>query len=198
MFNRHKKKPTSKRIRGRLVKKRCLLAAAAAPKFWELAPNAMYLNERGRRFRNVTASSGFGHLQKGHAVAFADFDEDGDQDVFEQLGGAVAADKFHDAYFENPGFGNQWIKVRAIGTRSNKSAIGTKITVFYLDQENREHRVVRHVSSGGSFGANPLRQYFGLGKAKQIARIELFWPMTGKTQILEKPAMGKTIVVEES
>jgi len=125
------------------------------PNFWELSPNAMYLNQDGRRFKNVSASGGFGHLQKGHAVVFADFDEDGDQDVFEQLGGAVASDKFRDAYFQNPGFENQWIKIRATGTTSNKSAIGTKITVHYLDASSMP-REVKSKSSATSAAEEAL------------------------------------------
>lgn len=168
------------------------------PNYWELAPNAMYLNQQGESFINVSSSGGFGHLQKGHAVVFADFDNDGDQDVFEQMGGAVAADKFRDAFFENPGFGARWIKVKAIGTASNTSAIGTRITVHFFDQSGGARKVVRHVNSGGSFGANPLRQYFGLGQARAIERIEIFWPVTGKTQIIESPGFDQILTVTEA
>lgn len=168
------------------------------PNFWELAPNAMYLNEGGETFTNVSAPGGFGHLQKGHAVVFADFDGDGDQDVFEQMGGAVAADKFRDAYFENPGFDARWITVKAVGTSSNRSAIGTRITVHVLDENGSSRRVVRHVSSGGSFGANPLRQYFGLGQARAISKIELFWPRTGQTQTVPTPALDQNLTIVES
>jgi hypothetical protein len=56
----------------------------------------MYWNIDGRRFVDVTMASGLGHLQKGHAVVFADLDLDGDQDIFEQLGGAYLGDEFND------------------------------------------------------------------------------------------------------
>lgn len=52
------------------------------PDYEELMPNVMYLNRDGERFLGVTSTGGFGHLQKGHGVAFVDFDRDGDQDVF--------------------------------------------------------------------------------------------------------------------
>ena len=42
--------------------------------------------------------------------------------------------------------------------------------------------IYRHVNSGGSFGANPLRQTIGLGKAARIETLEVFWPTTGLTQ----------------
>src|SRR5690606_22178351 len=55
------------------------------PDYWELMPNVMYRNRRGTGFSDVTTSGGFGHLQKGHGIAFADLDRDGDQDIFSQM-----------------------------------------------------------------------------------------------------------------
>lgn len=92
-----------------------------------LMPNVMYHNQGGTRFSDITFSGGFGHLQKGHGIAFADLDNDGDQDVYAQMGGAFPGDRFNDALFENPGSGNHWIAVRLVGTRSNRSAIGAQI-----------------------------------------------------------------------
>ena len=54
-------------------------------------PNLMFRNDGGRRFVDVTAATGTGHLQKGHGVAFADLDNDGDQDVFANVGGSCRA-----------------------------------------------------------------------------------------------------------
>ena len=45
-----------------------------------------------------------------------------------------------------------------------------------------QRSIYRHVNSGGSFGANPLRQTIGLGDVSRIERIEVFWPTTGLTQ----------------
>ena len=63
------------------------------------------------------------------------------------------------------GFGNHWITVLLEGNESNRSAIGARIRVV-VGGNGEESSIYRHVCSGGSFGANPLRQYFGLGKAK--------------------------------
>ncbi len=153
------------------------------PDYHTVMPNLMYRNHGGTRFSNVTYSGGFGHLQKGHAVAFADLDNDGDQDVFEQMGGAFPGDRFGNALYENPGFGNRWITVKLEGVRSNRSAIGARIRVIVAGAAGEESRsIYRHVNSGGSFGANPLRQTIGLGDATRIERIEVFWPATGLTQ----------------
>ena len=52
------------------------LGTGAAP-LNNIVPNQMFRNDAGRRFQNVTTSGGFGHLQKGHAVAFGDIDDTG-------------------------------------------------------------------------------------------------------------------------
>src|SRR5262249_15532328 len=90
------------------------------PDFTSLWPNVMLRNDRGRRFQDVTTSGGFGHLQKGHGITFADIDNDGDQDVFLQCGGAIKDDKFWDALYENPGHGNHWLTVKLIGVKTNR------------------------------------------------------------------------------
>lgn len=90
-------------------------------------PNRMFRNAEGRYFQDVTTSGGFGHLQKGHGVAFADFDNDGDQDVFIKIGGAVTGDLGYCAVFLNPGHGNHWITLKLQGVRSNRAAIGARV-----------------------------------------------------------------------
>ncbi|MEZ6087377.1 MAG: VCBS repeat-containing protein [Pirellulaceae bacterium] len=55
------------------------------PNYEALMPNLMYLNQAGKRFADVTTVGGFGHLQKGHGIAFADIDNDGDQDIFSEM-----------------------------------------------------------------------------------------------------------------
>jgi hypothetical protein len=152
------------------------------PEFKNLVPNCMFVNDGGQRFKNVTIAGGFGHLQKGHGVVFADLDNDGDQDVFEQMGGAFPGDAFFDALFENPGFGNGWINIKLVGQTSNRSAIGARIRIDTIDSKSQRQTIYRWVNSGGSFGANPLTQNIGLGKATKIERLEVFWPTTGKTQ----------------
>ena len=151
------------------------------PAIKNIMPNAMFWNRGGERFVNITTAGGFGHLQKGHAIAFADLDNDGDQDIFEQMGGAVPADRFNDALYENPGFGNHWITIQLVGVRSNRSAIGARIRVD-IDEGGVARTVYKHVNSGGTFGGNPLRQTIGLGGADRIERLEVFWPTTGETQ----------------
>ncbi|MXZ71519.1 MAG: CRTAC1 family protein [Acidobacteria bacterium] len=168
------------------------------PPYHSVMPNLMYRNQEGRGFSNVTYSGGFGHLQKGHGVAFADLDNDGDQDVFEQMGGAFPGDEFGNALYENPGFDNHWITVKLEGVRSNRSAIGARIRAVVVDGEGSGPRsIYRHVNSGGSFGGNPLRQTLGLGRASRIEQLDIFWPATGVTQTFTDVPADRTIHVVE-
>ena len=149
--------------------------ATGAPAYSMLVPNRMFLNQEGKRFVDVTTATGTGHLQKGHGVSFADLDNDGDQDVFANIGGAFLGDKYSNSLFENPGHGNDWIAIQLVGTRSNRAAMGARIRVV-LDEEGGRGQRVRWVTSGGSFGASPLMQHIGLGREARILRIEIDWP----------------------
>ena len=166
------------------------------PDYEAVMPNVMYRNSGGNGFADVTMAGGFGHLQKGHAIVFADLDHDGDQDVFEQMGGAYPGDKFSDALYENPGFGNHWITIKLIGTRSNRSAIGARIRVQVLEKGKRRS-IYKHVNSGGSFGANPLRQTIGLGKASKIELLEVYWLTTDLTQTFRDVPVDQFIRIVE-
>jgi hypothetical protein len=166
------------------------------PDYEALMPNVMYRNVGGRRFADVTSAGGFGHLQKGHGIAFADLDNDGDQDVFEQMGGAYPGDRFRDALYENPGFDNHWLAIELVGRRSNRSAIGARIRVDIVENGARRS-IYKHVNSGGSFGSNPLRQTIGLGKAQRIERLEVRWPATGHTQSFDDVAADRFVRIVE-
>ena len=156
----------------------------------------MFLNQDGKRFANVTMGGGFGHLQKGHGVSFADIDNDGDQDIYVQMGGQLPGDKFNDALFENPGFGHHWITLKLVGRKSNRSGIGARIHVKIVE-DGKSRSIYRHVNSGGSFGCNPLRQNIGLRKAEKIETIEVYWPTSDLTQALRDVEMDQNIQIIE-
>lgn len=166
------------------------------PAYESLMPNLMFRNRRGQGFSDVSKAGGFGHLQKGHGVAFADLDHDGDQDVLLEVGGWLAGDAFGNALFENPGFGHHFVVLKLRGTRSNRAAIGAAIKLEII--ENGVPRsIYRWVGSGGSFGANPLRQHIGVGDATKVERIEIYWPTTGDRQIFEDVAVDRFYEITE-
>ena len=169
------------------------------PDYHELMPNVLYQNS-GQQFDDVTNSARVGHLQKGHAVAMADFDSDGDVDIFEQMGGFVPGDRFYDVLFDNPGSDANWIKIKLQGTESNRPGVGTRIRIQLAGDESTSQpprNIFRHVTSGGSFGANPFEQHIGLGDSEEIEVVEIFWPKTGKTDVLRNVAANQRLVIQE-
>ncbi len=161
------------------------------PDFAALVPNRMFRNKDGKTFQDVTTSTDTGHLQKGHAVVFADFNNDGQQDVFAQMGGAYHSDVAFSALFANPGHRNHWITLKLEGVQSNRSAFGARIDVAATTRRGIRH-LFRTVGTGGSFGGNPLRQEIGLGDAVSIDHVDIFWPVTRKTQHID----GKTLLMD--
>ena len=151
------------------------------PEFETLLPNKMYRNDAGLRFLDVTSAGRFGHLQKGHGVAFGDLDNDGDQDLFHQLGGFYPGDKYGNVLFENPGNDNHWITLRLVGRRANRFGVGARIEIRVT--ENDSHRSIYSTAgSGGTFGGSSFQQEIGLGAATDIAEIIIVWPGSGTVQ----------------
>jgi hypothetical protein len=165
------------------------------PDLGYLVPNRMFKNVGGKRFVEVTGPSGTGHLQKGHAVACGDWRRNGNVDIFIELGGAVPGDQYHNALFLNPGHGNSYLSVKLAGKKTNRAAIGARIKVVTGGANSLT--VHRHVSSGSSFGANPLQQTIGLGQAEQVALLEIYWPTSGTTQVFRNVPVNQAIEVTE-
>ena len=156
------------------------LGTGAAP-LNNVVPNQMFRNNAGRGFQNVTTSGGFGHLQKGHAVAFGDIDNTGAQDVFATIGGAMTGDKFYSVLFKNPGNANHWLKLDLVGIRSNRFGVGARVKLKLRGEDGGLREIFRTVSSGGSFGASSLRLHIGVGGARSVEALEIRWPGEGGT-----------------
>ncbi len=166
-----------------------------APGYEFLVPKRMFKNVAGQRFAEVTGSSGTGHLQKGHGVACGDWDRDGNVDIFIQLGGPAIGDKFHNVLFQNPGHENRWLTLKLVGRQTNRAGIGARVKVVTAGAQPLT--IHRHISSGSSFGANPLEQTIGLGQADRIALLEIHWPASGTTQVFRNLGANQSIEVIE-
>ena len=162
-----------------------------------LVPNLMFMNIDGKRFEDVTTASGTGHLQKGHGVSFADYDDDGDLDLFVEAGGATPGDKAFNLLFRNPTTGKHWLKVHLTGTRTNRSAIGARIKATVRGADGAERTIYRTVGNNSSFGGNPLVQHIGLGDATKVESLEITWPTSRATQTVKDVAIDRTLEVRE-
>ena len=161
-----------------------------------LIPNRMFRNAGGEFFQDVTSSGGFGHILKGHGVAFGDWDSDGDQDVYVTMGGAYEGDLARNVLFANPGHGNKWVTLKLEGDRSNRAAIGARIHVT-VETAAGLRDIYRTVSSGGSFGANSLQLEIGLAEATAIHEVAITWPATGETDVYDDIDMNRTYRIRE-
>lgn len=155
------------------------------PDYKSLVPNKMFWNLGGKKFADVTNSARVGHLQKGHGVSFADVDNDGDQDIYIEMGGAFPGDAYQNSFFLNPGQNNNhWIYLQLEGSEANRAAIGSQIKISFKENGIQRH-VYRDVNSGGSFGSSPLRREIGIGQATNVDEIEIQWHGSGKTSVFK-------------
>src|SRR5271156_5193248 len=167
------------------------------PSYASLIPNVLLHNKDGKVFTDVTASSGTGELHKGHAAAFADIDNDGDEDLLTEIGGAVPGDSHAFRLFENPGNGNDWLSLHLVGVKTNRAAIGARIKVTVQNEGKAARSIYRTVSSGGSFGASPLTQHVGLGKSARILDLEITWPASKSHQNFPNVVTDQFLEIKE-
>ena len=169
-----------------------------APDFRAVVPNRLYVNQGGKTFKDETFSFGVGHIQKGHGISFADFDNDGDQDIYAVMGGAFKGDGFPNAFFENSDNKNNWLKLKLKGTKSNKAAIGAVIEVIGKSKNGQTKKIYKTVNSGSSFGANPFTAEIGLGQMSSITSVNITWPNGNTVPVAyENLSINKKYAIEE-
>ncbi len=162
-----------------------------------LVPNRMFKNVEGGWFEDVTTSSGTGHLQKGHGVSFADWDGDGDLDLFVEVGGGTPGDQAYNLLFQNPGHGRHWLKVKLIGTRTNRAALGAKIRVDLKGPDGKARSIHRTVGNNSSFGGNSLVEIIGLLDSTSVSELTVSWPTSQTTQKFRDIAADQAIEIAE-
>jgi hypothetical protein len=156
----------------------------------------LYRNLRNGRFDDVSelAGPGINLPAASRGCAFGDFDNDGDIDVV-----VNTVNDFPQLLRCDSKLANHWIKVKVIGTKSNRSGIGARLKcVSRPPDEKSEHVQIDEVRSGGSYlSQNDLRIHFGLGKAEKVEFLEIRWP-SGRVDQLKNIAAGQLIVVKEA
>ncbi len=153
-------------------------------------PKLLYRNLGNGRFEDVSATAGpaITTPNLGRGCAFGDLDNDGDIDiVINNLDGPPTVLR------NDGGNKNNWLLLKCIGTKSNRSAIGTRVTVTV-----GEHRQIDEVMSGSSYYShNDLRLHFGLGRATRADLVEVAWP-SGEKESFKQLEANRLYVIHES
>ena len=155
----------------------------------------LYKNLRNGRFDDVSFAAGPGISTPvaARGCAFGDFDNDGDIDVV-----VNTVNDFPQLLRCDSRLAHNWIKVKALGTKSNRSGIGARVKcVTHPSDEKAPHSQIDEVRSGGSYiSQNDLRVHFGLGKADKVDVIEVRWP-SGQVDTLKDVKVNQVVFVEE-
>ena len=166
------------------------------PQYPNKTPRAVFRNLGDGIFEELIEEAGPGvaapHCSRG--CAFGDFDNDGDIDIL------IINLNEPPSLLRNDlrGTTNNWIKVKLIGTKSNRSGIGARLKcVTRSPREIKPHEQIDEVRSGGSYiSQNDLRIHFGLGKAEKVDLLEIRWP-SGIVQTLTSVKGDRQVQIDE-
>lgn len=150
----------------------------------------VYHNLGTGKFKDVSAEMGPGITQRfsSRGCAFGDYDNDGDVDV------VVNNMNDYPSLLRNDG-GNKknWIKIKLVGTKCNRTAIGARVRVV-----TGKHSQTDEVHSGTSvMSQSDLRLHFGLGDAENIDRLEVKWPTTQEVETFTNLEVNRILTIKE-
>ncbi|MCY3839519.1 MAG: CRTAC1 family protein, partial [Gammaproteobacteria bacterium] len=139
-------------------------------------------------FTEGAVAAGVADRERGYAAVCADFDNDGDVDIFQAHRNAQSAATF----WRNDGTGNEYLRVRLVGSAPNTQAAGARIRATV---DNKE--MLREIIIGSNYTSqNPTVQIFGLGEASNVDTLVVEWPDGLATTRTNVPA-GQTLVIEQ-
>ena len=155
----------------------------------------LYHNLHNSHFADVSQEAGpaISEPSASRGCAFGDFDNDGDIDFVINCVNDVPRLVRCDSTLKH-----NWIKVRTIGTKSNRSGIGARLRcVAQIPGESKPHSQIDEVRSGGGyFSQSDLRVHFGIGKAEKVDLLEIKWP-SGAVDALKEIKPNQVIYVKE-
>ena len=166
------------------------------PDIHKFQPNLQYaqspllFRNAGNHFENATGSVGpdFSRPIVGRGAAYADYDHDGDLDIIINTNNGPAVLLRNDG-----GNKNNWLSIRLVGTKSNRSGLGAVVRV-----ESASGKQWQMVHSGSSYcSQSDLNLTFGLKQDKTVSKLTVEWP-SGKVQQLGNVPANRLITINES
>jgi enediyne biosynthesis protein E4 len=152
-------------------------------------PRVIFLNDGQGRFVDVTAEAGPGanaqHTSRG--AAFGDYDNDGDVDML-----VMNMNEPPSLVRNNHAGLNNWLKVKLVGTESNRTGLGARVVV--TSGGRRQAQAV--LSQTSYYSHDDLRLHFGLGEQEKADRIEVYWP-SGRVEEVKGVAAGRLVTIKE-
>ena len=159
------------------------------PKFLIRQKDRLFRNEGDGTFIDVAENVGISALPSrvGRGVAFGDYDNDGDIDVF------IVNNHDRAVLLQNDGGNrNAWIQVKLVGTADNRDGVGSKIRVVAGDLTQ-----IREVNAGTSYMSfNSLTAEFGLSKESYVDLLEVVWP-SGTIEQFANVRANQTVVITQ-
>jgi hypothetical protein len=158
------------------------------PQYPYKGPRIAFRNLGNGRFEEVIEQAGPGvaaqHPSRG--CAFGDFDNDGDLDIL-----IMNVNEPPSLLRNDAPSGNRWIKLKLIGTKSNRSAIGTRVLLRYGNKVQAQHLL----SQSSYLSSNDPRLHFGLGE-QSSADVEIYWP-SGEEESVKNIAANQLVTIRE-
>jgi Tol biopolymer transport system component len=155
--------------------------------------NFLYLNDGHGRFTAVTVGDLVSDVDTSGGAAWADYDKDGDLDLFVANWGGSDEDN---VLYRNQTYGRHWLVVRLVGLRSNRMGLGARVRVrARIDGEDRWQTRWMLPTTGYASQNEPIL-HFGLGDAMRLEVLEVSWP-SGIVDVVEAVEVDDTVEVVE-
>ena len=156
-------------------------------------PKPLFRNQGNGQFREISDAAGFVHYGMLHGMAFSDYDDSGNLSLFGSFGGFYWGSRETSKLYRNLGSGNQALEVHLIGTRSNRDAIGARVSALV-----GQRKIFKWVDGGSGFGCNNSRVvHLGLGHETRVNQLQIDWP-SGVRQSFKNIPAGQRIEITEA
>jgi len=155
-------------------------------------PKPLLHNDGRGHFTDIAESAGLVHYGMLHGMAFSDYDDSGNLSLFGSFGGFYWGTRETSRLYRNLGSGNHSLEIRLVGKKSNRDAIGARVTATI-----GERRIYKWVDGGNGFGSlNSRLVHIGLARDRQVDALQIDWPSGLRQSFKAVPGDARIEIVE--